>query len=542
MEGSEQQPLLGFNMHGRGFPDVSALAYNYIISVGNQLTAVSGTSASSPVFAGMVSLVNSARLEAGHSNLGWLNPALYQYSSSFVRDITSGDNRCGADAMVCCGHGYFATDGWDPVTGLGAIDFPSFKDTMMSIGVPERVPSLTPTRAPQGPTIHPTRSPALAPTAHPTAAPTMQKGWLYISQYESESCEGRVATMSAVPTDTCLELYGSDQKIAGSVHYVCRGDGTAMVSYYSDATCRKVKQESSIFMGCAYKVANYYDSEEYFSTEVSCTMSSDPTTPPLPAYDGSYGVERSYNSLFGCEGQVSAVEAVLQDYCFNINQRVMSYKLIFPNIVVYDALDCKASKQVSQNPLNLDCKFAIEADDDGFNDDEFGNDGSKLRDAVTMKKGSSLYKQKVDTSMAFDNIHSSQGFTPRGPVKAVRQLNNVELQGDDYYGDDAITDMFNIWAVADVAPLDGASEEPSLFPTHRPTTLLPTMGPLATHLPTYTPTSCLPIVVPTILPSSLPTSVPVHTEPTAPPFGSGNGKYLLLSLYSFSTCLQYSCF
>lgn len=43
-----------------------------------------------------------------------------------------------------------------------------------------------------------------------------------------------------------------------------------------------------IFLGCAYRVANYYDSTTFYSTEVACSADGDPMIPPLPAYDGSY--------------------------------------------------------------------------------------------------------------------------------------------------------------------------------------------------------------------------------------------------------------
>ena len=82
----------------------------------------------------MVALVNSARLAAGKSSLGWINPALYQLSASFAKDITEGANNCAANARVCCGHGYSAMPGWDPVTGLGSVDFEAFKEAMMELG------------------------------------------------------------------------------------------------------------------------------------------------------------------------------------------------------------------------------------------------------------------------------------------------------------------------------------------------------------------------------------------------------------------------
>ena len=37
---------------------------------------------------------------------------------SFLRDVTSGDNKCLKDPFLfCCPQGFTATEGWDPVTG-----------------------------------------------------------------------------------------------------------------------------------------------------------------------------------------------------------------------------------------------------------------------------------------------------------------------------------------------------------------------------------------------------------------------------------------
>jgi tripeptidyl-peptidase I len=70
---------------------------------------LSGTSASSPVFAGMVALVNAQRLKANLATqgLGWLNPSIYANNGAFVlNDITSGNNKCTASAKACCSIGF----------------------------------------------------------------------------------------------------------------------------------------------------------------------------------------------------------------------------------------------------------------------------------------------------------------------------------------------------------------------------------------------------------------------------------------------------
>jgi hypothetical protein len=85
-------------------------------------------------FAGMVSLVNAGRIKAGKGPVGYLNPAIYKYADKFARDVTEGDNHCVAgDCSICCVQGFIATKGWDPVTGFGTIDFPSFYDLFVNI-------------------------------------------------------------------------------------------------------------------------------------------------------------------------------------------------------------------------------------------------------------------------------------------------------------------------------------------------------------------------------------------------------------------------
>ncbi|EPT05545.1 hypothetical protein FOMPIDRAFT_83202 [Fomitopsis schrenkii] len=110
-----------YNASGRGFPDVAAQAYNYQIVNGGSTEGVAGTSCSSPLFAGIVSLLNDELLAAGKSPLGFLNPWLYSTAASAFTDITSGNN------PGCDTDGFSATTGWDPVTGLGTPVFSKLK-------------------------------------------------------------------------------------------------------------------------------------------------------------------------------------------------------------------------------------------------------------------------------------------------------------------------------------------------------------------------------------------------------------------------------
>ncbi|VDC02574.1 unnamed protein product [Peniophora sp. CBMAI 1063] len=111
-----------FNPNGRAFPDVSAQGDFFAVVIGGQNALIGGTSASAPTFAGIIALVNDARLSKGLPSLGFLNPLIYkaQISATF-NDITVGHNSgCGTT-------GFNTSVGWDPVTGHGTPNFGKLK-------------------------------------------------------------------------------------------------------------------------------------------------------------------------------------------------------------------------------------------------------------------------------------------------------------------------------------------------------------------------------------------------------------------------------
>ncbi|KLO11791.1 subtilisin-like protein [Schizopora paradoxa] len=123
-----------FNNSGkvRAFPDVSAngtyYSANYVVAVAGEFELVFGTSCSAPVFGSLITLVNDARIAAGKSPVGFINPAIYTdtFAGAF-NDITHGGNQgCGTA-------GFTATTGWDPVTGLGTPNLTSLMDIWLSL-------------------------------------------------------------------------------------------------------------------------------------------------------------------------------------------------------------------------------------------------------------------------------------------------------------------------------------------------------------------------------------------------------------------------
>ncbi|KAJ5215379.1 uncharacterized protein N7498_001786 [Penicillium cinerascens] len=113
-----------YNRIGRGYPDVSAIGDNVVIFNEGLPTSIGGTSASSPVFASILTRINEERLAANKSTVGFVNPVLYAHPDAFF-DITKGDN------PGCGTNGFSAGVGWDPVTGLGSPNYPALLKAFM---------------------------------------------------------------------------------------------------------------------------------------------------------------------------------------------------------------------------------------------------------------------------------------------------------------------------------------------------------------------------------------------------------------------------
>ncbi|KAF2850132.1 tripeptidyl-peptidase-like protein [Plenodomus tracheiphilus IPT5] len=120
-----------YNADGRGFPDVAAQGQGFRVVDKGRSISVGGTSASAPVFASVIALLNNARLASGKPALGFLNPWIYEAGYEGLNDIVDGGSTGCTGRSIYSGlpapyvpyASWNATVGWDPVTGHGTPDF-----------------------------------------------------------------------------------------------------------------------------------------------------------------------------------------------------------------------------------------------------------------------------------------------------------------------------------------------------------------------------------------------------------------------------------
>ncbi|HTB32638.1 MAG TPA: S53 family peptidase [Bacteroidia bacterium] len=110
-------PSLNDGHSGRGVPDVAGNASpnsGFPVILGGKPNVGCGTSASAPLWAGLITLINAALGEP----LGFINPHIYNFGSKAFRDITGaeGPKNNGLNKVP----GYPAKPGWDACTGWGS--------------------------------------------------------------------------------------------------------------------------------------------------------------------------------------------------------------------------------------------------------------------------------------------------------------------------------------------------------------------------------------------------------------------------------------
>ncbi|MEP6714649.1 MAG: protease pro-enzyme activation domain-containing protein [Terriglobia bacterium] len=219
----------------RDTPDVSLNAGvfhdSYLVQSGGSLLAgIGGTSVGTPIFAGMVSLLNQYLVSKNtipQAGLGNINPSLYrmaQGTSDVFHDVTAGSNivACAQATPNCVDGllGYSAGAGYDLATGLGSVDA-FHMATEWNIGT---LSTTTVTAAPLNANLSDTITLTATVASKGTASPQGTVTFL-----SSENILGTVnLTPGANATSTAV-LSIPEVRIA-------EGDGTVQALYNGDAS------------------------------------------------------------------------------------------------------------------------------------------------------------------------------------------------------------------------------------------------------------------------------------------------------------------
>jgi tripeptidyl-peptidase-1 len=114
-----------YNINGRAYPDISMVGHSCPTYENGYVSGVDGTSCSSPLIAGVISILNDHQLRHNKSTFGFINPLLYklqQDCNNCFNDIIEGHNWC--TESECCNnteiqYGFESSEGYDPVSGIG---------------------------------------------------------------------------------------------------------------------------------------------------------------------------------------------------------------------------------------------------------------------------------------------------------------------------------------------------------------------------------------------------------------------------------------
>lgn len=121
-------PKADYKTTGRAFPDISAQGSLQPVVVSGRTESVGGTSASAPIVAGGLALLNNLLKAAGKPATGWIQPTLYA-AANVTTDVTSGGSYACTSSTTL---GFAAKPGWDASAGLGT---PLFAGLRAAYGV-----------------------------------------------------------------------------------------------------------------------------------------------------------------------------------------------------------------------------------------------------------------------------------------------------------------------------------------------------------------------------------------------------------------------
>ncbi len=248
------------------------------------LTVAGGTSFASPIFAGMLALINQ---KAGYTTgQGLINPTLYQlaansstYASAF-HDITKGNNNCIAGPTYCNSSaglsptGFSATTGYDQVTGLGSIDLSNLAAAWpANNGASASLISTTTTVVPANATPDVNVADIFTITVAASGGSGIPTGTVTLEIDGGTDCGGIATTCGG--TTVANKQLSSNGTVTYSATFTATGTHTILARYSGDATHAPSTGAGSVTIGA---ISSGKGSFKLAATDVTVSRGSSGTT------------------------------------------------------------------------------------------------------------------------------------------------------------------------------------------------------------------------------------------------------------------------
>jgi hypothetical protein len=206
------------------------------------LTVAGGTSFATPIFAGMVALLNQ---KANYvTGAGLVNPTLYKLASNSAtyaaafHDVTSGNNNCLAGSANCSGTaGFSAGTGYDEVTGLGSVDLGALATVWpVNTGTSAALIGTTTTVSPANSAPNVNTNDVFTITVASDTGSTVPTGTVTLQIDGGANCFGEGASEGCGGTTVSNQKLSANGTVTYTANFATAGTHQVLAMYSGDAT------------------------------------------------------------------------------------------------------------------------------------------------------------------------------------------------------------------------------------------------------------------------------------------------------------------
>jgi uncharacterized protein (TIGR03437 family) len=396
------------NDGARDVPDISFDAASqhdpYVIWVNGAGALVGGTSASTPMFAGVVALLNQY-LAQSKPGLGNINPSLYSLAQTagVFHDITVGNNivPCASGSPNCVNGelGYSAGPGFDLATGLGSADIYNLFTHWPKPGQGSGLTATTTTAAANpasvpitGTTVLTATVTAASGTATPSGSVSFNAG--------TNALGTAVLSGSGGSAKANLTVYGSQ---------LAQGANTISVSYGGSSTFLPSSGSTSVTV-----------------TVATANSAVIPSLAPDPVYEQPNAANGCVFSFTVRLSEVNGVATTFTGFTFNSTDYSSSIPAFFGSTTIPARGTISADLCATMASVPSTGTFAFS-----------GADASGQK--WTQQLVASFYPEQVSASMAVASSPGTEVENPKGDPRCssgypfYQQLNLQEQNGYEVY-------------------------------------------------------------------------------------------------------------